>query len=894
MDSTAHPSALQAASLVAGLDAALRDAADVDVRLAWSRIAGVTDTRPQRREGSLSDLVRDLVRDLDCPTKIGPAIVVATFAPGGPRQQDVVDRVYLAGLDIDEDAPSLSAADAALGCAAVAHGSYSDRRPKPIDGERIRPPELRYRLLVPLARAVTLAEHKVLLPWLTSRFKAATGCKPCSCSTANQPFFTLRSRRDLPDPPPWIRVRAGDALDPDDLCGTGESVAALLAFEEARGAEEAERQREARDAAGPVSPDLARRRAAGALRGAEERMAAASERHPVLIRAAMGLAPFVRAGWATEDEAIAALWAGGQRAGMGQRRRREVERAMRSAIAKCTQDAPRERPAPATGGRKGAGKPRTTEAQGEVAVPPDLPAALSLTDSGNAQRLVERCGSDLRFCADRGKWLRWDGARWAEDAAGLVTLDARDGAALLVTDAAALRKQASKAEGDEAKALAAQGEALLSWAKRSVSSKGLAATLNVARVWEGVSVTQADLDRDPFVLCCPNGLVDLRTGELRPPDRGALCTKMAGAAYDPAATAPRWERFLLEVMQNRRALVDFLKRAAGYAATGLVREHVWFFLYGGGRNGKGTTVESIARALAEYARTVPTSLVEARYEVKEERDFVPLIGRRFVFTSEVEDSSRLAEAKVKKLTGGDTLPARFNYGEQFDFPPTHTLFVSGNHKPIIRGTDEGVWSRILLVPFERYFAPEERDQGLPETLRRELPGILRWIVEGAVDYFADGLRPPADVTAAVARYRDEQDATLEFLRATTAHAPDEVPRTKECPDIWRTSKADLFAAYEHWCERTGIKSRWTAVQLSKRIRERLTVLKLGEHRTGSERQWLGLHVASAGEAEAAFKRGANWPDPHADEAEDEDDPPSLPNDASSKCVTGASLDASWN
>jgi putative DNA primase/helicase len=220
-----------------------------------------------------------------------------------------------------------------------------------------------------------------------------------------------------------------------------------------------------------------------------------------------------------------------------------------------------------------------------------------------------------------------------------------------------------------------------------------------------------------------NGTLDLKTGELLPHRQEDLITKLAPVDYDPAADCPRWEAFLHRVMAENNDLVRFLQRAAGYALTGDVSEHALHFLYGTGRNGKGTFLETFLAILGDYATTVDANLLVAKRNDDHPTGLTDLDGRRFVATQEVEDGRRMAEALVKKLTGGDLIKARRMRENNYEFDPVHKLFLAANHKPEIRGTDEAIWSRIMLVPFEVFIPPVERIRNLKNILVTFFPHI---------------------------------------------------------------------------------------------------------------------------------------------------------------------------
>lgn len=409
----------------------------------------------------------------------------------------------------------------------------------------------------------------------------------------------------------------------------------------------------------------------------------------------------------------------------------------------------------------------------------DGPPRINRTDLGNATRLVRSFGMDLRFCHPWGCWLAWTGQRWQQDETGLIYRHARGVVAQLHAEADA------EPDTDTQKAMRA-------WALASEAERRINAMASLARHASGVPVLPRDLDRGEWLLNCPNGTLDLRTGDLKPHQRADLLTKLCGAVYDPDARAPLWESFLTRISGDNPELVQFLRRAVGYALTGSIAEHALFFLYGRGRNGKSTFVNTIQQVFGEYGITINADLLTAKNQGEHPTGIADLQGRRFVATIEVEDGKRLAESLVKTLTGGDRIRARRMRQDFYEFDPTHKLFLAANHKPVIRGTDDGIWRRIRLIPFSVQIPDEEVDPELPRKLLREAPGILAWAVRGCLEWQEDGLKDTAVVTAATAEYRAEMDELAGFLDEKC-----------EVGDDLKVRMPDLYAAYAAWCKTTG-------------------------------------------------------------------------------------------
>jgi putative DNA primase/helicase len=337
--------------------------------------------------------------------------------------------------------------------------------------------------------------------------------------------------------------------------------------------------------------------------------------------------------------------------------------------------------------------------------------------------------------------------------------------------------------------------------KRWEFGRSLNTMISIASGRKPFLETIASFDQDPMALTVANGVLDLATGTLAPARPERRLTKALGVAYDPTATCPRFERFLTEIFPTDTAdLVTFLQRFVGLCLTGLVTEHILLIFWGDGRNGKTTLLHVLLKLLGPFAQVAPLSLL---LEGKHGRPSIPndiarLVGVRFVVTSETPEHARLAEAIIKTLTGGDRLNGRFLNHEFFDFDPTHKVLLVTNHKPTVRGRDHAIWSRIALVPFSvKFWKPEDNppsgaplaDPDLSDILLTELPGVLRWAVEGCLAYQRGGLIRPAIVRAATEEYRVEQDVLGPFLdeHCVTDHA------------AW-TPTDPLYSRYAEWAK----------------------------------------------------------------------------------------------
>ncbi len=422
----------------------------------------------------------------------------------------------------------------------------------------------------------------------------------------------------------------------------------------------------------------------------------------------------------------------------------------------------------------------------------DNPKYFNLTDLGNAERLIAQHGRDVRYCFLWAKWLVWTGSRWERDDSGRVHRLAKEVVRGIYGEAAA-------AEDDS------ERKALAKHAASSEAKNRIEAMLELAK--SDVPVSPDDLDANPWLLNAPNGTVNLKTGEIQPHRREDLITKMAGAEYRPDAPSPVWDTFLKRVLPGDE-LRAFVQGGTGYSATGDTSEQCLFINHGAGANGKSTFQEAIAASLGDYATRTPTEMLLAKRAGGIPNDVARLKGARFVAASETEQGRHLAESLVKDLTGQDTISARFMRAEWFDFKPTHKLWLSTNHKPEIRGTDNAIWRRIRLIPWAVTIPPAERDHKLSEKLREELPGILAWAVHGCLEWRSNGLRAPDEVRRATSAYRAEMDILAAFL-------------TEECTTGVAVNAAAgaLYGQYKEWCAETGEKAE-SQRKFGERLKER--------------------------------------------------------------------------
>lgn len=381
-----------------------------------------------------------------------------------------------------------------------------------------------------------------------------------------------------------------------------------------------------------------------------------------------------------------------------------------------------------------------------------------ITEAGAGARYARLFRDRLRWVAedqDVGYWLVWNGLTWESD----VTNQRQQFAKQL---AGTYLDQLKDPNIDEARKKSLFNFHLQA-AKWTVGKN----IIKYAASESGMFVYARDLDQHPHLLACKNAIVDLRAGQTVPPNRDDFLTKRSPIEYDPDATCPRWRQFLEEVTGDNRDLVAFLKRWVGYVLTGEVKEQRLTIMHGDGQNGKSTFINLIAALLGELAQKAEfDTFVQhkaSRGAGSPREDIMSMVGKRLVYASEGERQRKLNEALVKELTSSETISARHNFGRQHQFEPTFKPVLITNPKPVIEGNDLGIQRRILLLPFTVTIPDHRRDPDLEHKLRSELSGILNWGIEGAVEWYQQGLQPPTIVQVATQEYLDEMDILTEFL-----------------------------------------------------------------------------------------------------------------------------------
>jgi len=420
-----------------------------------------------------------------------------------------------------------------------------------------------------------------------------------------------------------------------------------------------------------------------------------------------------------------------------------------------------------------------------------------------ALRFSSTYTDSLRYVHGWGRWMIWDGTRWREDS----TLDAFD-------KIRAICRRAST-ECDEKVGL------------RLASKVTVAAVERLSQADRRHAATTDQWDCDPWLLNTPAGTVDLRSGEIHGHNPSQYITKTTLAA--PSGDCPRWRGFLEQVTAGDVELQSFLQRMTGYCLTGSIREHALFFIYGTGANGKSVFLCTIAGMLGDYGKTAPISTFTASNAEQHPTDLAGLRGARFVTAIETEDGRWWAEAKIKSLTGGDRIPARFMRQDFFEYTPQFKLVVAGNHKPGLRNVDEAIRRRLHLIPFTVTISESERDPDLGEKLKAEYPGILQWAIEGCLAWLHEGLNPPTSV----------RDATTDYLAGEDAIGRWFEDHCVTGGQYW-TAGGTLFANFQQWCEQTGERPG-----AQKRFTQSLEARGFRQARTSNARSFTGIALQEA-------------------------------------------------
>ncbi len=408
-----------------------------------------------------------------------------------------------------------------------------------------------------------------------------------------------------------------------------------------------------------------------------------------------------------------------------------------------------------------------------VYVPSGDPRPVEYADESLALRFSVLHRQDLRYVDVWGKWLHWISTCWEIDE----TLE--------VIDCCRAVARAASAE------IMSAPEPNIRLASIVASRKAVLAIEGLARADRRHASRTQDWDANTWIINTPDGTVDLTTGQLREHRREDYCTKMA--AVSPGGNCPLWFSFLDRAFAGDTDLIAFSRRMVGYSLTGETRDHALFFIYGPGANGKGVFLNTWYRIVGNYAVIAPMETFVATQNDRHPTDLAMMRGARVVISQETEEGHRWAESKIKQMTGGDPIPARFMRQDFFTYQPQFKLMIAGNHKPSLRTVDEAVRRRFHMIPFTVTIPEHERDTQLQEKLKAEWPGILQWAIEGCLEWQRNGLQPPDAVRVATESYLADEDAIQKFL--------DEKCRVTSFEEYEEVNH--LFTAWREWCAVTG-------------------------------------------------------------------------------------------
>lgn len=456
------------------------------------------------------------------------------------------------------------------------------------------------------------------------------------------------------------------------------------------------------------------------------------------------------------------------------------------------------------------------------------------TDSDNADRIVRLYGDNIRYSPGYG-WVVWNGTTWEPDSENAKLI-------LLATESMLLLRDEALEDAktpDNFKIAIARA----SWATSSLNAGKLHSSIDLARAREKIriEIDQLDAKETKFLLNTPNGMVNLKTGELLDFDKKLLITKSTSVEYDKDSECPFWIKTLNLAFNGDQELIDYMQRAIGYSLTGSNSEQCLFICWGEqGNNGKSTILETIQKILGSYAQMSDMKVITStETDNRVASSLAKLPGVRLVSMNEAEENQKLSESLIKQITGGDTLQACKKFKEPFEFQPIFKLWIRTNEKPIIRGMSDAIWRRIKLIPFEVPIPEHERIRrdDVDEALIKEYKGILNWCIQGAVKWNKHGLMDPKIVTAATSGYRTEMDIIQSFYDECIIESPEAY-----------VSRSELYQTFSRWAKENGLRYIMTADAFSKRISRKIDNKERKKIR--GQYVWPGIKLSEF--AESAF------------------------------------------
>lgn len=443
---------------------------------------------------------------------------------------------------------------------------------------------------------------------------------------------------------------------------------------------------------------------------------------------------------------------------------------------------------------------------------PAMPDGHPLSPRGDTHRVMLSHGDVVRYCKPLDRWFMWTGDHWSNDRMGLICnlLQQTISSVHELRDHPTLRPHRNDDDEEKSRKAAVRSE-ISKHVARAEKPSALKEVLEFLTFQPRIVVLPEQLDKDDLLVNTPSGIVDVATLEVRPHDPRLCQTRITGAPYVVASSkCDLWHSFIRWAMCEDEEVLSFLQRAAGVSLTGSAEDHVFFVCFGTGGNGKSTFVETMLALAGGYGKVCDFNmfLENDRRSGQPNEELLALKDVRMVFAAEPEEGRRLREDVIKRVTGGEPISARPLFGSPIEFKPKFSLWLSANHRPAIRGTDDGIWRRVVMIPWDAKITAEKKDTLLGQKLLGELPGILRWVLEGANSWHKNGLRIPDKVRSATTAYREDMDEIGSFLQSqTVSYESAKVPSSR------------LYEVYRRWCEQQGSKA-FKQKTFNQRVEER--------------------------------------------------------------------------
>ena len=432
----------------------------------------------------------------------------------------------------------------------------------------------------------------------------------------------------------------------------------------------------------------------------------------------------------------------------------------------------------------------------------------SWDDMGMAQRFLDQLPHSFLYSMTDKMWYEYNGSYWEQDNQGLIEKAADEVINNLKNESLVIQDDADKDKVQKAWQKFIKGE-------RSRSSK----VNMINEIKHLVPVLHSQWDKEKMMLNTPSGYIDLTNGTLHDHDYKKMFTQETGVDYTEKVDCPLWIEFLNQTFQNDQELIHFIQKIVGYSLTGSNAEQVMFILFGNGRNGKSVLLNIIKYISGSYAKTMNATTIMQKHNNSGQgptSDIARLEGARLVVSSEANEGDRIDESLIKQMTGGDTLVARYSYGRDFEFDPVFKLWMATNHMPKIYGTDEGIWRRLIIIPFTHTVKKENIDKNLEDKLKAESMGILKWAIDGAMMWQREGLNPPEVIKQASQDYREEMDVIEAFISESCVVG-----------DEFKVKASELFDAYKKWADETnnweGMSNTKFGMEITKRFKKKKTM-----------------------------------------------------------------------